>query len=681
MTDRLTTLKTVLWALVGVLASVTVIRFVYGLGAVTNLSDAAPWGLWIGFDVMSGVALAAGGFVLAGIVYIFGLERYRPFVRAAILTALLGYAAVAVGLLYDLGLPWRIWHPMVNWQYHSVLFEVAMCVMLYLTVLALEFLPVILEHPFFQGRVFRNVLKGLKRITILLVIAGIVLSTLHQSSLGSLFLITPFRLHPLWYSPIIYVLFFVSAVALGLMTVVLESLFSNYFLGHEIHEREVSGLGLAAGIVLWVYLALRLGDLAMRGLLGLAFEGTWQANLFLFEIGVSAVIPATLMMFKRIRQRIAGVAVASTMVVGGMILHRIDVSIIAFARPEGMSYFPSWEEFAVSIGIVAGGILIFLFFAEHLRVFEDVEGHPPEPEREPDPTTVHPLMPKPLGMPRAYSIAFVLGAVVALPLLPLGGVDAVPVPTQAPRSVEAVILDPGESQPRILGLAHAETGLPEEIRVALSGQRMASSGEQGPTVAPPALDTTRVLMLDGDRDGDLVLFDHDDHAERLGGDLACSTCHHLNHPLDENTSCFECHSDMYESRSVFDHDVHVAELEEDESCVECHTGEAEVKSYETTTTCTECHRSEIESKAFVDEPPAHWGMAVGYMDAMHGLCVECHEVKAAQTAGPGPNPQGLDRCMTCHDVDWREDVRKMEPGRRAGGGSGGGSASSQPSGR
>ncbi|MCJ7627424.1 MAG: polysulfide reductase NrfD, partial [Longimicrobiales bacterium] len=207
MSRRLTTLKTVLWALVGVLAAVTVVRFAHGLGAVTNLSDAAPWGLWIGFDVMSGVALAAGGFVLAGIVYIFGLERYRPFVRAAILTALLGYAAVAVGLLYDLGLPWRIWHPIFNWQYHSVLFEVAACVMLYLTVLALEFLPVVLEHRLFQGAFFQTILKALKRVSILLVIAGIVLSTLHQSSLGSLFLITPYRLHPLWYSPIIYFLF------------------------------------------------------------------------------------------------------------------------------------------------------------------------------------------------------------------------------------------------------------------------------------------------------------------------------------------------------------------------------------------------------------------------------------------------------------------------------------------
>ena len=250
MRDRLTIVKTVLWTLVGVLAAVTFVRFTRGLGAVTHLSDAAPWGLWIGFDVMAGVALAAGGFVLAGTVYIFGLERYRPFVRPAILTAFLGYLAVAVGLLYDLGLPWHIWHPVIYWQYHSVLFEVATCVMTYLAVLTLEFAPVVLEHPWFARPLFRKILGGLKRITIGLVIAGIVLSTLHQSSLGSLFLITPYRLHPLWYSPIIYLLFFVSAVALGLMMVVLESVLAAVFLRHELHVKLLSGLGKAAAVVL-----------------------------------------------------------------------------------------------------------------------------------------------------------------------------------------------------------------------------------------------------------------------------------------------------------------------------------------------------------------------------------------------------------------------------------------------
>ncbi|MGD2153085.1 MAG: Ni/Fe-hydrogenase cytochrome b subunit [Gemmatimonadales bacterium] len=633
MSKRLTTLKAILWALVGVLAAVSVVRFTHGLGSVTNLSDAAPWGLWIGFDVMSGVALAAGGFVLAGIVYIFGLERYRPFVRAAILTALLGYAAVAVGLLYDLGLPWRIWHPVIHWQYHSVLFEVAACVILYLTVLILEFLPVVLEHRIFRHRLFHTVLSALKRVSIVLVIAGIVLSTLHQSSLGSLFLITPYRLHPLWYSPIIYVLFFVSAVALGLMTVVLESLFSNYFLGHKLHEREIRGLGLAASLVLWAYVALRLGDLAVRGALGMVVDGSWQSWLFLFELGLSAVVPAALMLHKPTRSHIAGVGTAALMVVGGMVLYRLDVSIVAFARPEGVAYFPSWEEFAVSFGIVAGGILIFLFFVENLNVFDDVRGHP-EPEKPSyDPATLHPLLPKRLALPRSYSLAFLVGAAIALPFLPLTGVEPTPVPVQGPRMVNVIIQEGDEGNPRHLALATASSA------------------------------TTRVLMIDGDRDGTLVLFDHDDHAERLGGDDSCETCHHLSKPLDQYSSCFECHRDMYEERSVFDHEIHVAQLGGTDGCVECHSAGTTVKSYDTITECGECHQREIASRSFVEAPAERWEEALGYTDAMHNLCVACHEREALTK--PDQVPETLNRCTTCHDVDWREDVRQMAPRREA----------------
>jgi len=636
MSERLRTLKTVLWTLVGVLIAVSGVRFVYGLGSVTNLSDAAPWGLWIGFDVMSGVALAAGGFVLAATVYIFGLERYRPFVRAAILTALLGYAAVAVGLLYDLGLPWRIWHPIVHWQYHSVLFEVATCVILYLTVLTLEFLPVVLEHRIFRGRFFQTVLRALKRVTIVLVIAGIVLSTLHQSSLGSLFLITPFRLHPLWYSPVIYVQFFVSAVALGLMTVVLESLFSNYFLGHELHLREISGLGLAASVVLWVYLALRLGDLALRGVLGMAVDGSWQGALFLFELALSAVIPATLMLFKEVRSRVAGAATAATMVVVGMVMHRLDVSIVAFARPEGLGYFPSWEEFAVSLGIVAGGILIFLFFVENLKVFDDVEGPLPEPKAGFEPESVRSILPGPLALPRRYSVAALLGGAAALLILPVGGEDVRPTPVEGPRSVEAFIRDRGVGRTRELALARSN----------------------------PGMASTRILMLDANRNGEVVLFDHDDHAARLGEERSCETCHHLTKPLDENTSCFECHRDMYEPTSVFDHEIHVVAVGGNEGCGECHEGGDSVKSYETIPQCGDCHRAEISGRAFVEAPEAHWRNAVGYTDAMHSLCVECHEREALNT--PEEHPEDLNRCTTCHDVDWREDVKEMMPRRQAG---------------
>jgi hypothetical protein len=233
-------------------------------------------------------------------------------------------------------------------------------------------------------------------------------------------------------------------------------------------------------------------------------------------------------------------------------------------------------------------------------------------------------------------VATLSGAAVALLFLPVGGVDHRPVPVQGPRSVEVTIMDGTEGNPRDLILA-----------------------------ASSVTATTRVLMLDANRNGEVVLFDHDDHAERLGQERSCETCHHLTKPLDENTSCFECHTDMYEPRSIFDHDIHAEGLGGNEGCAECHVGEAEVKSYETITECSDCHEAEIAARAFIEKPEPRWSEAVGYMDAMHTLCVECHERESL--ANPGEHPENLNRCMTCHDVDWREAVRERMPKRSTGG--------------
>ena len=635
MSDRLVVLKATLWALVGVLGAVTVARFVHGLGAVTNLSDAAPWGLWIGFDVMSGVALAAGGFVLAATVYIFGLERYRPFVRPAILTALLGYAAVAVGLLYDLGLPWRIWHPALHQQYRSVLFEVAMCVMLYLLVLTLEFAPVVLEHPLFDRRIFRAILKGLKKVTIPLVIAGIVLSTLHQSSLGSLFLIAVQRLHPLWYSPYIYVLFFVSAVGLGLMMVVLESLLSRWFLGHEVHGREISGLGRAASAVLWLYVVLRLGDLAWRGNLGMAVDGSWQGRLFIFELGFSAVLPATLLLFTRVRATLKGVGLCAALTVSGMVLYRTNVAIVAISRPEGTGYFPSWEEFAVSLGIVSAFILIFLYFAEHLRVYDDVwEREAPAWKPIGDPTTRKGLLPLSLSGPRRNTAVALAGAAAALLFLPMDGVQPVQTPTFQARTVEGVISAEGYGD----GAA----------------ARLAGVSSRG---AMDAAEVKLLLMIDGNRNGDLVLFDHDRHR----GAEPCGVCHHLSMPLDRTAGCFQCHRDMYDSTAVFGHQVHVTALGGNTGCAQCHAEVAQTKSYETTTACAECHSQDIAPSPIISPPQGRWRAAPSYMSAMHHLCISCHHKEIERS--PETARLGLDQCINCHDADRRYQLEDLKPGR------------------
>jgi Ni/Fe-hydrogenase subunit HybB-like protein len=186
----------------------TYLRVFHGLGGSTNLSNKFPWGLWIGFDIMGGVALAAGGFTLVAMVHIFNIKTYRPVLRPAILTAFLGYILVMVGLVYDLGRPDRVWHPMVMWNPHSVMFEVGWCVMLYSTVLFLEFLPIV-----FEKFGLHKPLEWIHKISVPLMILGVLLSTLHQSSLGTLFLIVPEKEYPLWYTPLLPVLFYVSAIA------------------------------------------------------------------------------------------------------------------------------------------------------------------------------------------------------------------------------------------------------------------------------------------------------------------------------------------------------------------------------------------------------------------------------------------------------------------------------------
>jgi Ni/Fe-hydrogenase subunit HybB-like protein len=251
---------------------------------------------------MGGVALAAGGFIITATVYIFKLERYHTIVRSAVLTAFLGYVAVAVGLLFDLGLPWNIWHVIVFWNPHSPLFEVGWCVMLYLTVLSLEFFPVPAEEFSALARIRRFLIQW----RLPLVIAGIGLSILHQSSLGSLFLIMPYRLHPLWYSPILPVIFLVSAIGLGLFTVIFESHFTAYLYRRKPETELLAGLGGAARWVLILYLLVRLGDLVLRGQIGALVGRGWQVPMFWFELALMAVVPTALLFVPAVRRSQSG---------------------------------------------------------------------------------------------------------------------------------------------------------------------------------------------------------------------------------------------------------------------------------------------------------------------------------------------------------------------------------------
>lgn len=361
---RVRTGRAVLWLLALAAAVTAAIRYRYGLGAVTNLSDRFPWGLWIGFDVMSGVALAAGGFTIAAAVHVFKLRRFDVLLRPAILTGFLGYLLVAVGLLVDLGRPWNIWHPILMWNPHSVMFEVGWCVILYLGVLGLEFGQVVLRR---FG--LTTLLRLARQAVPPLVVAGVLLSTLHQSSLGSLFLIVPGKLHPLWYTPLLPVLFFISALAVGLAMVTVEATLAARTFHHDLDVSLFADLGRATGIVLSLYLGLRVADLTLRGAGPLVFAWSAESILFLVELGAGVVLPLAILMTPAARSR-AGLSAASWLVVGGVVLNRVNVAVTGMLGSSGTRYVPALGEILITAGIVSAGILAYLWIVEHLPVFE-----------------------------------------------------------------------------------------------------------------------------------------------------------------------------------------------------------------------------------------------------------------------------------------------------------------------
>jgi Ni/Fe-hydrogenase subunit HybB-like protein len=362
---KLTFWRTVLVLILAAGFYSAVLRFVKGLGAATNLSDQFPWGLWIGFDVLCGVGLAAGGFTLAAIVYVFHIERFHPVLRPSILTAFLGYALVATALLFDLGKPYNIWHPLVMWNPHSVMFEVAWCVMLYLTVLALEFSPAVLER-------FRlhKPLRIVKALTIPLVIAGVMLSTLHQSSLGSLYLIVPEKLHPYWYSPLLPVFFFISAVGVGLAMVIFESNLSSRAFGREIEMPLLEVLGRAMAVVLAIYGLLKFQDLWARGALSHLREPSTETLLFVLEITLGVLIPLAMLFVRKVREDREGLFAIAVLVITGFLLNRLNVSITGMEASSGVHYFPRWTEVAVTLSIVGVGFLLFSLAVRYLNVME-----------------------------------------------------------------------------------------------------------------------------------------------------------------------------------------------------------------------------------------------------------------------------------------------------------------------
>lgn len=367
LSSKITLWRVVVGIIFAVGAYAAYARFALGFERSTHLVDAQPWGLWVGLGTLCGVGLSAGGFAIAAAVYLLGFERYRPVLRTAVLVSFLGYMSVIVGMMYELGLPWRIWHPIVMWNRHSVLFEVSWCVMLYSTVLALEFSPALVEKiPFAK---LRNLyLKWHHEILIGLVLVGTVLSSLHQSFLGGLYLLTQGKLDPLWYSPYLPTLFYLSAIPAGLAVTIMALYLSARSLDVRVDLSILSDVSRVIAPLLLIYALFRGVDLFTHG--GSSYLWTWREETLSFwlEIGLFVLAPVVLLGRERIRNHPQNLYWTCSLIVMGFIANRLNVSITGLQASSGFYYVPKWTEFALTLATIAAAVLAFRYAVLYLDI-------------------------------------------------------------------------------------------------------------------------------------------------------------------------------------------------------------------------------------------------------------------------------------------------------------------------
>ena len=355
----LTPVRCLLLALVGLCLGVVVLRLFTGYQYVTNLTDQTPWGLWIGFDVLVGVALAGGGYSTAFLVGGLRYQKYQGIARSALLTSLLGYLLVMAGLFLDIGQWPHFWRPFVSWGYTSPLFEVFWCISIYTTILTLEFHEVITE------RMVRSVHNYVVKAVPVLVILGLIFPMMHQSSLGALFLIAKSKMFPLWWSELLPLYFLLSSFFVGSAMVYVESDLARRAYGHEHEHWIMKGLTRVGGRIMIVYLLLKVVDITLKGEWNLLFLNTLQSNMFLLEMVLGVILPLGIV-FSKLADRKYGLLAYSWLVVIGVVMNRLNC-VFTSMYVTG-DYFPSILEVSVSIGLIAAGCIIYSFFVENFHI-------------------------------------------------------------------------------------------------------------------------------------------------------------------------------------------------------------------------------------------------------------------------------------------------------------------------
>jgi len=593
-------------------------RFLVGLGPVTNLTNAYPWGIWIAIDVATGVALAAGGFVTAALVNVFGRERYHDLERPALLTAWLGYSFVAFGLLFDLGRPYNIWRPLFNWQGNSVLFEVGMCVMFYLGVLTVEMLPTILgglaEGMRGDSRLaatlrrldapVRTAQAVVRRILPVFIILGVVLSCMHQSSLGGLMLIAPTKLSPIWWTPILPVLFLLSAIMVGLPMVVFESMFSARSFGRK---PEMELLTPVSRIIPWLialYGTVKLTDFFVRNDLSVLLVDPVDTIAWLLEVGLGLVVPFVMLTRAKVRRSTRSLFVAVALVIGGVVANRINVFITGFHPPHASSrYLPALGEVAITAGLIATIIFLYRVVAWLAPVLPSEGDEPAGSERRQRVRSGGRVTAWVWAL-RGLTAAMVLGFIAAYAAVHV-------------HAIEASARYTRPNPPRITGTGpHRERPAPD-APPSFSAEQMPSYLVLASELANKARD-----------DYEPVRFLHRAHAVHVDGD--CTVCHHrvqeqegdrLGREIDQvsmgsfrPSTCGACHRDANEPDAPQRPGLKGAYHEQ---CIGCHEQSGEATA---PTDCRGCHARYVpDHKALVELRPGATPTEVTR------TCLRCHD--------------------------------------------------------
>ncbi len=342
-------------------------RFMFGIGSVSNMNDGFAWGIWITYDVVVGTAFACGGYSMALLVYVFNNGEYHPLVRPALLASMFGYTLAGVSVFIDIGRYWQIYNVFLPWytNFNSVLLEVALCIAAYIAVLWIEFSPTFIEAS-------SGTKSKVNKLLIFFIALGILLPTMHQSSLGSVMILAGHKLSPLWWTPALPLIFLISAITMGYTVVIFESTLSALGLKRPFETDMLAKLSLVIPILLVIFLVVRFGDLLMRGELGLAFSGTLQGNMFLLE-NILHIVPLVILASASNRKRAKMLFLAACCLMAGGLLFRFNTYLVGFNPGEGWNYFPAIGEQFITYTIISAEILLYMIFVKKLPVLPSHE--------------------------------------------------------------------------------------------------------------------------------------------------------------------------------------------------------------------------------------------------------------------------------------------------------------------